>query len=65
VSEANNALAATSMNLNQNEQNGTANSRRGLKAWLAGMKAVDSIMMMFGVHRGEKICGGFVVRFFL
>jgi hypothetical protein len=48
-----------------NSEAHTANSRRGLKAWLAGMKAADSIMMMFGVHGGEKICGGFVVRFFL
>jgi hypothetical protein len=36
-----------------------------LKAWLAGMKAADSIVMMFGVHGGEKVCGGFVVRFCL
>jgi hypothetical protein len=43
----------------------TANSRRGLEAWLAGMKAADSIVMMFGVHGAEKVGGGFLVGFVL
>ena len=43
----------------------TADSRSRLKAWLAGMKAADGIAMMFGVHGGEEVGGGFVVGFVL
>jgi hypothetical protein len=42
---------------------GRANSRSGLEAWLAGMEATDGIAMMFGVHSGEAIGGGFVFGF--
>ena len=41
---------------------GTANSRRCLKAWLAGMKTPQGIAMMLGVHGGEEVGGGFVLE---
>jgi hypothetical protein len=44
------------------EQPATANSRSGFEAWMFGMEATDGIAMMIGVHVGEKVGGGFVVR---
>jgi hypothetical protein len=43
----------------------TANSRSGFKAWDAGMDGADGITMMFGIHGGEEISGGFVAGLFL
>ena len=40
---------------------GTADSRNGLEAWLAGMEATDGITMMFGVHGAEEIGGSLVL----
>jgi len=44
---------------------GTANSRSGLEAWPVGVEATDGIAMMFGVHGGEEISCGFVLRLLL
>jgi len=42
-----------------------ANSRRGLEAGLAGLKAAECIATMLGIHRAEKVAGGLVLGLLL